>query len=88
MFIAMFAAVALMADATPAAAAAAVAPAPAAATKAAEADPMICKSEAILGSRLPKKVCMRKSEAEARTRRDQDATAKIERMSTYGPKGN
>jgi hypothetical protein len=87
MLIAMLAAVALMADATPAAAAAAT-PAPTVAAKAADPDPVICKNEAVVGSRLPKKVCMRKSEKLDRERRDQAATANLERMSTYGPKGN
>jgi hypothetical protein len=84
MLIAMLAAVALMADATPAAAAA-VGPAPAAAAKTTDPDPIVCKNEAVSGSRLPKKVCMRQSEKLARERHDQDATANLERMSLHGP---
>jgi hypothetical protein len=87
MLIAMLAAVALMADATPAAAAAAT-PAPTVAAKAADPDPVICKNEAVVGSRLPKKVCMRKSDADLRRQADQDATAKIQRLGMHGPRGN
>ena len=64
----MLAAMALLADTTPAAAQAAppaAAPAAAAAKPAARADSdIVCRKEAILGSNIPKKVCYSKAEYE------------------------
>ena len=66
MIISMFAAALLLAEATPAATPA----------KATDADPLVCKTEAVAGSRLPKKVCAPKSEWERRRQEAQDATQK------------
>ena len=41
--------------------------------KAEEADPVVCKQQARTNTRFPKKVCMRKSEVEARSQADQRA---------------
>jgi hypothetical protein len=75
---AVFTVAILLADAAPAAAQTS-APAPAAApgSQVASAKPkvnrdgMICHTEEILGSRIPKKVCMTPAEAEDRARQDQ-----------------
>jgi len=68
----LIALLAALAAAAPDAAAAPAAPAPAAAPPAAakpaqpaEADPVVCKTEAVTGSMFPKKICRRKSEADA-----------------------
>ncbi|THD79407.1 MAG: hypothetical protein E7812_10080 [Phenylobacterium sp.] len=81
MLIVMLAAMTLLADATPAAAVAA----PAAAVPAKDADPMVCKKETVVGSRLPTKVCMRKSEADLRRQHDRDAVEGIQRNNGIAP---
>jgi predicted secreted protein len=69
----LLAVLAALAAATPDAAPAAAAPAQAAAPAAPKAkEEMICKSEAVTGSRFPKKVCYSKSEYEAKQRLDQE----------------
>ena len=81
MLIAMLAAVTLLADATPAAAVAA----PQAAAPAPDADPLVCKKETVVGSRLPTKVCMHKSEADARRQHDRENLEGIQRNNGIGP---
>jgi hypothetical protein len=66
----MLAAVALLAEATPAATQAAAPPAAPAAAAAAKpaakaGNDVVCHKEAILGSNIPKKVCFSKAEYEA-----------------------
>lgn len=62
------------AEAPPAAAPATATP-PAAAPK---EDPVVCRNQVVAGSRLPVKVCMRRSDEEARKRSGQDALNKIQ----------
>ena len=77
MISAIFAAAVLLADATPAASEAANAQAPAAApaAKAKEAgkDGMICRNDPNLGTRLPKKICVRAADAERQRQEDRAA---------------
>lgn len=78
----MLAAVALLADATPAATQAAAppaAPAAAAAKPAAKAgNDIVCHKEAILGSNIPKKVCFSKAEYEANRTESRSAVEHIQ----------
>ena len=85
MFISILAAAFVMAasspavGAAPAAPEAAVAPAPAAK---ADKERQICKTEALAGSRVPKKVCATKAEWEARRQDDREQLDKMQRAST------
>ena len=81
MLIVMLAAVTLLADATPAAAVAA----PTAAPPAKDADPLVCKKETVVGSRLPVKTCMHKSEADQRRQHDREGLEGIQRNNGIGP---
>ncbi|WP_041373276.1 hypothetical protein [Phenylobacterium zucineum] len=74
MIVSILAAALLLADGTPAAADAADKKA-----KVADADPMVCKNEAVLGSRMPKRVCQLKSEWE---RQKAEARANLDRSQT------
>lgn len=72
------AALALHASSTPAAAE----PAPAEPMKtSATAERQICKTEALIGSRVPKRVCATKREWEARRREDKEALDSMQRAS-------
>ena len=67
MFVALIAATVLMADAASAAPTTPPPAAPAAQpAKKAEGQQMVCKSEQVIGSRLPVKKCMTKGEADMR----------------------
>jgi hypothetical protein len=66
--------------AAPPAAVAATAPA----AKKPAADEMVCKSETVVGSLLPRKTCRRKSEADA-ARADQQAQVRENQRSLTGP---
>jgi hypothetical protein len=84
MISAMFAAAMLLADAS-AAAAPQAAPAPAAeATQAAkpkaDKNEMVCRYDANLGTRLPKKVCTRVGDAQQKSREDRDNLDRMQRM--------
>ncbi|MFN3585342.1 hypothetical protein [Phenylobacterium sp.] len=68
MLISMLAAVVMLADGTPAAAEGA--------KKADDANKMICKSEAVAGSRMPKRICATKAEWEQRRLDAKDALDK------------
>ncbi len=74
------AALALHASSTPAAAAAEPAPAEPIKTSA-TAERQICKTEALIGSRVPKRVCATKREWEARRREDKEALDSMQRAS-------
>jgi hypothetical protein len=82
-FISILAAAFVVAASSPAAGAAPAAP-EAAAAPAAKPDKerQICKSEALVGSRVPKKVCATKTEWEARRRDDREQLDKMQRAST------
>ena len=86
MFILTLAAAVAMAAATPAAGAAPVAPEGAAqaapAAKPENSDKQICKTEPLVGSRVPKKVCATKAEWEARRQNDKEQLDKMQRAST------
>jgi hypothetical protein len=85
MLTAMLAAVALLADTTPAAAAAAARPAaaqPVSQVKAADND-IVCHKEYPTGSNIPKKVCRSKSE-EAAAR--EEARKQVEKLQLYTPR--
>jgi hypothetical protein len=84
MIIVMLAAVALLADTTPAAAATAQ-PVAAPARKA-DSD-IICHKETTLGSIVPTKVCYSKAEYEA-NKRESRATVEHMQANTPGPRGN
>ncbi len=92
MFILSLAATLMMAASSPSAPAAAeTAPADAAATPAApvaksDKDRMVCKTEALAGSRVPKKVCATKGEWDARRQADRDQLEKAQK-SAIGPRG-
>jgi hypothetical protein len=77
-----------LAAATPDAAPPTVAPVPAVAAPAAAKKPaaaeLVCKSETVVGSLLPKKTCRRKSEADA-ARADQQAQVRENQRSLTGP---
>lgn len=86
----MLAAVALLAETTPAASQATApvaAPAAAAAKPAAKADSdIVCHKEAILGSNIPKKVCYSKAEYEENRK---EARQNVEHMqNNIGSRGN
>lgn len=55
-------------------------------TKAAD-DPLVCRSETPIGSKLPKRTCIRKSERDRQKRESQDALQLIQRRSD-GPSGD
>jgi len=86
-FISILAAAFVMAASSPAVGAAsaapeaALAPAPAPAAKA-DKERQICKTEALAGSRVPKKVCATKAEWEARRQDDREQLDKMQRAST------
>lgn len=89
---AMFAATMMLADATPAAATAAatVSPAPAAAAPAkaakTEKPKLICKTESVTGSLMPKKTCYSSDEY---AQRQQDERLNLEKMQSQLPfRGN
>ncbi|WP_374468922.1 hypothetical protein [Phenylobacterium sp.] len=88
MFASLLAATVLLAQAAPADAAAAEA-AKAAPTKAAaeEKDPMVCKNEAVIGSRMPKRVCALKSVWDARKQEARDNLEATQRAA-QAPRGN
>jgi hypothetical protein len=46
---------------------------------AAEADPLVCRSETPIGTKLPVKVCIRKSERDRQKRDSQEALQLIQR---------
>jgi hypothetical protein len=46
-----------------------------------EADPLVCKSETPIGSKLPVKTCLRKSERDRQKRDSQEALQLIQRRS-------
>lgn len=75
-------------DAAPATAtSAAPAPALAAAAKPAQkptADDMVCKTEQVTGSMFPKKICRKKSEADA-ARAEEQANIRNNQRTTTGP---
>jgi hypothetical protein len=78
----MFAATILMADTTPAAAAAASTVSPATVTAAPKATPankprLICKSESVTGSLMPKKTCYTSDDL---AQRKQEERANLEKM--------
>lgn len=75
MLISMFAAVVMLADGTGAAADGAKA-------KADDANKMVCKNEAVAGSRMPKRVCATKAEWEQRRA---DAKEALDRSQTQRP---
>lgn len=71
MLVSLLAATMLLADAAPAAAAPATStPAQAGVLAAPQKDPLVCKNQPLLGSRMAKKICMTKSEWEERRQRD------------------
>ena len=74
------AALALHASSTPAAAESAVAEPIKAST--AKEDRQICKTEALIGSRVPKRVCATKKEWEARRREDKEHLDAMQRASS------
>lgn len=68
--------------AQPASGASAAAPTPAAkAATEAEKDPLICRYEAPIGTRLPKRVCANRSVREEAERLSRDAAEKVQRNS-------
>jgi hypothetical protein len=73
---------AVLAAAAPEAAPAIAAPPPAAAAKAARppGDEIVCKTESVTGSMFPKKICRKKSEADA-ARLDQQAQIRNQQRS-------
>jgi hypothetical protein len=72
-------------DAAPATAAAPPAvTAPAAKPAKSAADEMICKSEAVIGSMLPHKVCRRKADADAQ-RLEEQANIRANQRNVTGP---
>lgn len=83
----LLAATVLLADTTPAAATAATQPAPAAdAAKKTEKPKVICRSEAVIGSLMPKKTCYTVDEM---AQRKQDERQNLERMqANQGLKSN
>jgi hypothetical protein len=84
-FILTLAAAVAMAASTPAAGAASVAPesaAPAATVAKPDKDRQICKTEALAGSRVPKKVCATKAEWDARRQDDKEQLDKMQRAAT------
>ncbi|MET0589065.1 MAG: hypothetical protein ABWZ75_11150 [Novosphingobium sp.] len=54
-------------------------------TKAEEADPIVCKQQARTNTRFAKKVCMRKSEADARAKADQRAADEMINRPSINP---
>jgi hypothetical protein len=91
MLVTMLAAVVLMAD-TPAAAEATSQPAapaapPVSARKKLTREGMICRNEPVLGSKMPKRVCMTASEAAERQKADRELTERIQ-ASTRAATGN
>jgi hypothetical protein len=87
---AVFTVAILLADATPAAAQPTpAAPAAAPADQSASAKPkvnrdgMVCHTEEILGSRIPKRVCMTPADAEARAHQDQQNLGRIQSQFGY-----
>lgn len=66
---------------TPAAPTAATAPA--AKADKPKSDAMVCKKEAVLGSRLPTRVCLRQEEWDARRTDSRDELQKIQRGQPY-----
>lgn len=89
MFTAALIAAALLAEvtpsaaqpATPAGASPASAGTPQTAAPKPDEDPMICRSEAVIGSRLPVRTCMRKSARELLTRRSREAAEEVQTRS-------
>jgi hypothetical protein len=77
MISAIFAAAVLLADVTPPAGEAATAQAPTAApaakTKEKSKDALVCHTDANLGTRLPKKVCVRAADADQQRQQDRAA---------------
>ena len=92
MFILSLAATLMMAASSPSAPAATETTPPAAAatpvTPVAKSDKdrMICKTEALAGSRVPKKVCATKSEWDARRQEDRDQLEKAQKAAS-APRG-
>ena len=74
----VLAAVALFAAGEPAAATAATTQAPAKGEKA-DKDGMVCKREAVLGSRMKQRVCMTQAEWDARKMSDRDNLEEAQR---------
>jgi hypothetical protein len=70
---------ALFALAAPASAAEPAPSAPLPLAKAAEKDPLVCRSETPIGSKLPVKTCIRKSERDRQARDSQEALQLIQR---------
>lgn len=69
-------------ETAPAAPAAPATQAPAAAPPAAAADdPMVCRSETPIGTKLPKRTCIRKSERDRQKRESQDALQLLQQRS-------
>jgi hypothetical protein len=64
--------------------AAAPAGAPATAPPKAADDPLVCRSETPIGTKLPKRTCIRKSERDRQERESKDALQLIQRRSS-GP---
>ncbi len=91
MFILSLAATLMMAASSPSAPTATETTPPAAATAAtpvakSDKDRMICKTEALAGSRVPKKVCATKSEWDARRQEDRDQLEKAQKAAS-APRG-
>ncbi len=83
MFILSLAATLMMAASSPSAPADA---APAAPVAKSDKDRMVCKTEALAGSRVPKKVCATKGEWDARRQADRDQLEKAQRAAS-APRG-
>ncbi len=73
---------AVLAAETPAAAAASTTAAAPKADKP-KSDAMVCKKEAVLGSRLPTRVCLRQEEWDSRRTDSRDELQKIQRGQPY-----
>lgn len=72
--------IALALAAEPVAQAALATTAPATVAKPAD-DPMVCRSETPIGSKLPKRTCIRKSERDRQKRESQDALQLLQHRS-------
>lgn len=71
-----------------AAATAAATPAPAVSTPAKADDPLVCHQEVIAGSRVPTRVCLRRSAVEAQARDGRAMTEKMQAGVVLHSKGN
>jgi hypothetical protein len=87
MLVSMLAAVVLMADTPAAAPADPPAAPPVSARKKLTREGMICRNEPVLGSKMPKRVCMTASEAAERQKADRELTERIQ-SSTRAATGN